>query len=159
MSSVLREAPDDADNALSELRMWLFIRKDLPMPPGKLAAQAGHGFGTCLWLSNCRDPNLVAEYMNRAQGKIAVGVKNEEELLKSVEACQEAGLVAVSVKDAAHTVFDKPTYTVGAVGPCQERPPQAGFASPAVRALVNEKRLMIAPLLSQEDGVLDALSS
>ncbi|MCF6114781.1 aminoacyl-tRNA hydrolase [Mesorhizobium muleiense] len=115
MSGVLQEVPDDPDDALSELRMWLFIRKDLPMPPGKLAAQAGHGFGTG------RDPDLVVEYMNRAQGKIAVSVKNEEELLKSVEACKEAGLVAVSVKDAAHTVFDKPTYTVGAVGPCYRK--------------------------------------
>ncbi|WP_288142414.1 aminoacyl-tRNA hydrolase [Mesorhizobium sp.] len=118
MSDVVQQPPDQANSALLELRMWLFIREDLPMPPGKLAAQAGHGFGTCLWLSNDRDPGLVTTYMSHAQGKIAVGVKNEEELLKCVEACKEAGLVAVSVKDAAHTVFNKPTYTVGAVGPC-----------------------------------------
>jgi len=102
----------------SELRMWLFIRKDLPMPAGKLAAQAGHGFGTCLWLANEKDPALAASYMRHAQGKISVGVKDEAELLSAVEACKQAGLVAVAVKDAAHTVFTEPTYTVGAVGPC-----------------------------------------
>jgi peptidyl-tRNA hydrolase len=109
----------DSDSAArSELRMWLFVRDDLPMPLGKFAAQAGHAYSTCLWFSNQHDPSLVATYMESAQGKIAVSVKNEEELLKCVEACKEAGLVAVSIKDAAHTVFEKPTYTVGAVGPC-----------------------------------------
>lgn len=47
-----------------------------------------------------------------------MSVKNEEELRKCVEACKEVGLVAVTVNDAARTVFDKSTYTVGAVGPC-----------------------------------------
>lgn len=44
-------------------------------------------------------------------------VTNEGELLSCVDACKAAGLVAV-VKDAAHTVFPEPTWTVGAVGPC-----------------------------------------
>jgi peptidyl-tRNA hydrolase len=117
----VKDSNAKANRAVPELRMWLLIRKDLPMPPGKLAAQAGHGYGTCLWLSNGRDPDLVALYMSRAQVKIAVAVKNEEELLKCVETCKEAGLVAVSVKDAAHTVFNEPTYTVGAVGPCYRK--------------------------------------
>ena len=121
MSGIIQELPDDANSVLSELRMRLFMREDLPMPPGKLAAQAGHGYGTCLWLSNDRDPDLVAKYMNGAQGKIAVSVKNEKELLKCVAACKEVGLVAVSVKDAGRTVFDEPTYTVGAVGPCHRK--------------------------------------
>lgn len=102
----------------AELRMWLFIRKDLPMPPGKLAAQAGHGYATCLWIATERDPALARAYMEQAQGKIAVGVKDEKELLQAVEECRSAGLVAVAVKDAAHTVFAQPTWTVGAVGPC-----------------------------------------
>jgi hypothetical protein len=37
----LQQQRDKAGTADGELRMWLFIRKDLPMPPGKLAAQAG----------------------------------------------------------------------------------------------------------------------
>lgn len=117
-TGVVQETRAPGSIGTSELRMWLFIRKDLPMPAGKLAAQAGHGFATCLWLANGKDPALVESYMMHAQGKVAVGVKDEEELLKSVEACREAGLVAVAVKDAAHTVFDEPVYTVGAVGPC-----------------------------------------
>jgi peptidyl-tRNA hydrolase len=121
MNGVVKELHDKAGSAKRELRMWLFIRKDLPMPPGKLAAQAGHGYATCLWLSNDRDSDLVGMYMSHAQGKIAVSVKNEEELLKCVEACKEAGLVAVAVKDAARTVFDESTYTVGAVGPCYRK--------------------------------------
>ncbi|WP_374940459.1 peptidyl-tRNA hydrolase [Mesorhizobium sp. INR15] len=52
---------------------------------------------------------------------MAVGVRNEREFLTCVEICKEAGLIAISVKDAGHTVFDQPTYTVGAVGPCYNR--------------------------------------
>jgi peptidyl-tRNA hydrolase len=102
----------------SELRMWLFVRKDLPMPLGKFAAQVGHGYGTCLWMSYERDPNIVKMYMNHAQSKIALGVKNEAKLLKCVSACQAAGLIAVSIRDAGLTFFEQPTVTVGAVGPC-----------------------------------------
>jgi PTH2 family peptidyl-tRNA hydrolase len=101
--------------------MWLFVREDLPMPVGKFAAQAGHGYSACLWLSNQRDPDLVAVYMRNAQGKIAVGVRNEKELLTCVQICREAGLIAVSVNDAGRTVFERPTYTVGAVGPCYRK--------------------------------------
>lgn len=116
---VVRETRDVASvDPASELRMWLFIRKDLPMPPGKLAAQAGHGFGTCLWLAAQRDPALAHAYVGQAQGKVSVGVKDERELLQAVEECKAAGLVAVAVRDAAHTVFPEPTWTVGAVGPC-----------------------------------------
>lgn len=118
-SGFVREtrSPEEVDRD-SELRMWLFIRKDLPMPGGKLAAQAGHGFGTCLWLSTERDPALVRAYIDQAQSKASVGVRDERELLQVVDACREAGLVAVAVEDAASTVFDEPTWTVGAVGPC-----------------------------------------
>lgn len=118
LEGVVRETRLSSDVGLSELRMWLFIRKDLPMPAGKLAVQSGHGFGTCLWLANGKNPALVSSYMEHAQGKISVGVKDEDELLKMVEACKEAGLVSVAVQDAARTVFSVPTFTVGAVGPC-----------------------------------------
>lgn len=117
-AGVVQETRQQEAIAASELRMWLFIRKDLPMPSGKLAAQAGHGFGTCLLLTAERDPELSQTYLEQAQGKVSVGVKDEDELLKVVEACREEGLVAVVVKDAAHTVFEAPTWTVGAVGPC-----------------------------------------
>jgi len=108
----------DTDETKPEPRMWLFIRTDLPMPPGKLAAQAGHGYATCLWLSEKHNPELVADYMGGEHGKIAVSVRHEEELLQCVEACKAAGLMAVAIQDAGHTVFAKPTWTVGAVGPC-----------------------------------------
>jgi len=118
MSGTVRELRPQSQIGESELRMWLFVRKDLPMPPGKLAAQAGHGFGTCIWIALQKSPDLVGRYMAEAQGKIVVAARNEDELLKAVEACREAGLPAVAVKDAAHTVFSEPTWTVGAVGPC-----------------------------------------
>lgn len=104
-----------------ELRMWLLVRLDLRMPLGKFAAQAGHGYTTGLWLSSQRDPVLVETYMRHSQAKIAVGVRHEQELLACIAECEEAGLIAVAIKDAGRTVFERPTVTVGAVGPCYRK--------------------------------------
>ncbi|WP_404400450.1 peptidyl-tRNA hydrolase [Pelagibacterium halotolerans] len=82
------------------------------------AARAGHGHSTYLWLSEKRNPDIVARYMSGEYGKVAVGVRNEAELIACVDACKAAGLVAVAIKDAAHTIFTEPTWTVGTVGPC-----------------------------------------
>lgn len=101
-----------------ELKMWIFIRKDIAIPAGKLAVQAGHAFGTCLWASSRENPALCEDYMNSAQPKISLVAKNENEVVKAVESCREAGLTAMYVRDAGRTVFEVPTITVGVVGPC-----------------------------------------
>jgi PTH2 family peptidyl-tRNA hydrolase len=116
--TVREERETTREQRLSEPRMWVFVRRDLPMPPGKLAVQAGHGFAQCIYRTMLADPERVAAYMAAAQAKVAVAVKSAEELRKAVAACDAAGLVATLIEDAAHTVFDEPTLTVGAVGPC-----------------------------------------
>lgn len=100
----------------AELRIWCAVRRDLAMPAGKLANQAGHAYASVLW----RAPREVGvAYMATAgQAKIAVGVKSEAELLKMYGLCKEAGLPTVIVRDQARTIFSEKVYTTMAVGPC-----------------------------------------
>lgn len=108
----------EIDTGTPELRMWLLVRRDIPMSLGKLAVQAGHGFGTCMWLAMQKNPTEAEKYISQAQSKAIVGVKSDAELISCIEACKEAGLIATTVTDAARTYFQEPTLTVGAVGPC-----------------------------------------
>jgi peptidyl-tRNA hydrolase len=59
----------------------------------------------------------VEIYMKHSRAKIALGVRHDQELLACIAECEEAGLIAVAIKDAGRTVFERPTFTVGAVGP------------------------------------------
>ncbi|WP_374308952.1 aminoacyl-tRNA hydrolase [Methylocella sp.] len=113
------DPPDQAPEAReAELRIWCAIRRDLPIPRGKLATQAGHAYAAALW----RAPRHVAEaYMSSpVQAKITVGVKTQDQLRKMFELCREAGLPSVIVRDFGRTVFTEPTFTAMAVGPCRQ---------------------------------------
>jgi PTH2 family peptidyl-tRNA hydrolase len=103
---------------MSELKMWLAVRCDLNMPPGKLAAQAGHAFGSALLSAFQSDPECVRLYQEHAMPKIVVGVRNEAELQRVAEEARSAGILCYMVTDAGRTVFSEPTQTVCAVGPC-----------------------------------------
>lgn len=89
MISVVKKPSENSGSP--ELRMWLLVRVDLRMPLGKFAAQAGHGYTTCLWLSSQRDPVLVETYMRHSQAKIAVSVRHEQELLACVAGMRGGG--------------------------------------------------------------------
>src|SRR5690606_29835251 len=101
-----------------ELTMWQLVRKDLHMSSGKPAVQSGHAFGTCMANLALKKPDLLRSYLADAQPKVSVRVKSQEELEACIAACREAGIEAATITDAGRTEFDKPTMTVGAIGPC-----------------------------------------
>jgi PTH2 family peptidyl-tRNA hydrolase len=110
-----RETVSDGND---EYKIWQFVRRDLPMSFGKFGPQSGHAFGTCMVLTDRRAPEVVDLYIATGQAKIAVAVDDGDELLRMVQLCREAGLVAVAVEDAGRTEFEGRTITTGAVGPC-----------------------------------------
>jgi peptidyl-tRNA hydrolase, PTH2 family len=103
---------------MSELKMWLAVRCDLNMPPGKLAAQAGHAFSSALLSAFQSDPDCVRRYQAHAMPKVVVGVRNEANLQRVAEEARRAGIPSYLVLDAGRTVFAEPTHTVCAIGPC-----------------------------------------
>jgi len=102
----------------SEYKIWLFARKDLELTVGKFGPQAAHAAGTCMVLTDRVNREVTDAYLSQGQPKITVGVDDEAALVKSVNLCKSAGLVAVLVQDAGRTELEGKTLTVGAVGPC-----------------------------------------
>ena len=109
----------DANRQEDEYKIWGFFRKDLVLSPGKLAAQSGHAFGSCMVLAQRENPEVLDKYLSFGQPKIAVGVSDEKQLLAMVRLCQDAGLIASLVLDSGRTELSGKTYTAGAVGPCK----------------------------------------
>lgn len=101
---------------MDELKIWLAIRTDLEMSPGKIAVQAAHAvMGLCYEL---RDDERVVRYMKSQTVKIAVRAKNEDHLWKIYQNAKTYGIGAVIVVDAGRTEIESGTPTVVAFGPC-----------------------------------------
>ena len=102
-----------------EVTVWLAVRADLAMPPGKLAAQAGHGFSTVLLDAYRRNPALVDAYQAASMKKSVVVARNEGQLRRVEREAEAAGIGRCLVVDEGRTVFGEPTATVCAFGPCR----------------------------------------
>jgi PTH2 family peptidyl-tRNA hydrolase len=114
-----------ADPKAEELKMWIAVRDDLDMPPGKLAVQAGHGFLSAYLMAMGTFPERAKRYHDNQQPKIGVRARNLEALERIAAEAAKAGIPFALITDAGRTVFPEPTVTVCAFGPCfrSELPP------------------------------------
>jgi len=105
---------------MTELKCWCAVRTDLgewyKEFPGKLAAQAGHGFVSAIVKSMYEFPETTAAYMQSSQAKIVLRAK-ESDFARIARECHDLGIPCVVITDEGRTVFDKPTKTVIAFGP------------------------------------------
>lgn len=93
------------------------------MPPGKLAAQAGHAYTDALFDCLDRDPATAQRYRRGHGGsKVTLKAKNEFALRRALREAQEAGLPCALVTDSGHVLlphFDgSPVVTALGIGPC-----------------------------------------
>lgn len=102
-----------------ELKMWLAVRTDLEMPPGKLAAQAGHGFTMALLKAMQSAPETAQAYLSAAHTKVVCRIGAEGGLRRIEQEATEAGIPCALITDAGRTVFGHPTATVCAFGPAR----------------------------------------
>lgn len=101
-------------------RQLIFVRRDLQMPPGKLAAQVAHA---CVVLAvSCPVEKLRAwiDVDRGNQTKIVLSAKSETELEKWRAVAEREGIAHHLVVDAAKTFFREPTVTCLGVGPVSE---------------------------------------
>lgn len=99
-------------------RLMLYVRRDVRMPDGKLAAQAGHGVCSAAFEMMSRNPDGVLEWEEAGCPVEVVGVPDLTALETVVRNAQTAGLPAAMIVDAGRTFFSAPTETVVGVGPC-----------------------------------------
>ncbi len=105
----------------------IIVRKDLDMPPGKLAAQVAHASMAPI-LKQCENHGLsmsldLIKYQDTKEWifgifrKIVLYVKSEEALLKKYHELEDAGFNVSLIQDAGYTVFGEPTYTCIGIAP------------------------------------------
>jgi peptidyl-tRNA hydrolase len=105
----------------------IIVRRDLLMPPGKVAAQAAHAsmkavldhamFSENTITIDLTDQN-IGPWLRNDFTKVVLGIDSALELEKLVANAKEAGLPAAIIIDNGRTVFNGVhTMTCGAIGP------------------------------------------
>lgn len=94
------------------------------MPPGKLAAQAGHAYTDALWACLDQAPEQALAYRTTGLGgsKVTIQAKNLAQLERAARECAEAGIPHAVVTDADHVLLPHftgaPIVTALGIGPC-----------------------------------------
>ena len=100
-----------------EFKQVIFVRKDLRMGTGKLAAQVGHA--AVLGAEESRKLNKLwlRSWFNEGQPKIVVKVNSLEELLQVQRDAEELRIPSVMVQDRGLTQIPTGTLTCIGIGP------------------------------------------
>lgn len=101
------------------------------MPPGKLAAQAGHAFTDSLMACLRERPDAVRDYMARVNGgsKAVLKARNLVTLERAAHECMALGLPHALITDSGHVLpphFDgTPVVTALGIGPVSRQEAKA----------------------------------
>ncbi|KAK2065987.1 peptidyl-tRNA hydrolase PTH2 [Colletotrichum caudatum] len=108
-----------------ECKLVLVVRTDLGMTKGKMAAQASHATLACyksLSRAAAKDPsspaaNILKRWERLGQAKIAVQIKNQDEMLELMGKARSLGVTTEVIADAGRTQIEAGSLTVLGVGP------------------------------------------
>ncbi|KAK1727175.1 hypothetical protein CaCOL14_000833 [Colletotrichum acutatum] len=108
-----------------ECKLVLVVRTDLGMTKGKMAAQASHATLACyksLSKTAAKDPSspaakILSRWENLGQAKIAVQIKNQDEMLELMGKARSLGVTSEVIADAGRTQIEAGSLTVLGVGP------------------------------------------
>lgn len=108
-----------------ECKLVLVVRTDLGMTKGKMAAQASHATLACyksLSKAATRDPSsaaakILSRWERLGQAKIAVQIKDQNEMLELMGKARSLGITAEVIADAGRTQIEAGSLTVLGVGP------------------------------------------
>jgi len=99
----------------------IVIRSDLKMGKGKIVAQAGHAVISAAEEARKHFQKWWKAWLDEGQCKIAVKVKNEEELLKLEKMAEKSELPRALISDRGLTQLQPGTITCLAIGPAPSR--------------------------------------
>ncbi len=95
----------------------ILVREDLKLPKGKLSIQVAHA---SLGAAMNSDDDIAEEWKAEGAKKVALKVKDLQELLKYKDLCKAEKLKTALIKDAGHTVVKPGTITCLGIGPDKE---------------------------------------
>jgi len=106
------------------LRLYAIVRGDLVMPPGKLAAQAGHAFLEAYLAAQVLRPTTAADYLGPSgRTKVTLRAPGLEVLLRLARDAEEAEIPCALIIDEGHVLppsFDgSPIVTALGLGPAR----------------------------------------
>lgn len=100
-----------------EFKVWLAVRTDLGMSPGKMAVQAAHAAVGLMLDVERKYAGLMTAYENSAMPKIAVRAKTQADLNAVEVEARAFGIPYYVVRDAGRSEIEPGTKTVVAFGP------------------------------------------
>ncbi|KAJ9662533.1 hypothetical protein H2201_006021 [Coniosporium apollinis] len=111
----LRDFPGNNE----ECKLVLVVRTDLGMTKGKIAAQCSHATLACYktFLRQNPDSPILKRWERYGQMKVALQVKNEEELEMLQAQAVSLGMCAQVIHDAGRTQIASGSATVLGIGP------------------------------------------
>lgn len=104
------------------LNMYIVMRQDLEMPPGKFGALAAHAAQKSLKVAEKAMPGTQAHYEGSGNGtKLLMGAKNLHQLIRAYRDAKAAGLpcwLVIERGDVCPPSFDgSPVFTCLGIGP------------------------------------------
>lgn len=100
--------------------LYVLVRKDIYIPPGKMAAQVAHASVRLIMSAIERSDPLLDSYFDETKGneaKIVLSIPNEQDIVDLGQECIKLGYPYEIIVDAGYTVFDGLTTTCIGIGP------------------------------------------
>ena len=103
-----------------EYKQVIVFRSDLKLSKGKIAAQAGHAAISAAQEARKRHRDWCDAWLFEGQRKVAVKVKDEDELLELEEQAKDLDLPNALIVDRGLTEVPPGTVTCLGIGPAPE---------------------------------------
>ncbi len=101
-------------------KLVILVRTDIKMSKGKIAVQVAHASVTCAIKSYLSDFKSFNAWYSEGQKKVALKVKNINELMEFKKKLDENNILNCVISDAGLTELEPGTITVLGAGPCKE---------------------------------------
>ena len=96
----------------------VIVVNDIPMSPGKLAAQAAHAAVECALQVHKKKHALLHHWMENGQRKVVLKA-SEQDILQLKKKAASMGLCTALIHDAGRTELPPGTLTALAIGPAE----------------------------------------
>jgi len=97
----------------------VIVTNDIPMSPGKLAAQVSHAAVDCAFKAERKNPSVLQKWMEEGQKKVVLKA-DEEEILQIQKKARSKKICTSLIRDAGMTELEPGTLTALAIGPAEE---------------------------------------
>jgi PTH2 family peptidyl-tRNA hydrolase len=101
-------------------RLAIIVNTSLKMKKGKIAAQVGHGAVKAALSCASKKPACMDAWLSSGQAKICLKGVDDEQLLSLQQQAKDAGIQAISIRDAGRTQIPAGSLTVVAIGPARD---------------------------------------